>query len=149
MQHWVIFTPQLKACIILISSPLTMSLALWGMTSHRDMQLMKNRTPSVYIARASFPLFPPPATTQTRRIKALAVLQCRQQLLQPRPQSTWGHGTPSDAPNKTLKRSQSALTISAHRRIYSGEYRAARAHHLRSHTTATGSACSGDSATSS
>ena len=33
MQHWVIFTPQLKACIILISSPLTMSLALWGMTS--------------------------------------------------------------------------------------------------------------------
>jgi hypothetical protein len=46
MQHWVIFTPQLKACIILISSPLTMSLALWGMTSHRDMQLMKNRTPS-------------------------------------------------------------------------------------------------------
>ena len=46
MQHWVIFTPQLKACIILISSPLTMSLALWGMTSHRDMQSMMNRNPS-------------------------------------------------------------------------------------------------------
>jgi hypothetical protein len=46
MQNWVIFTPQLKAIIILISSPLTMSAALWGMTSHRDMQSMRNRNPS-------------------------------------------------------------------------------------------------------
>ena len=48
MQHWVIFTPELKACIILISSPLTMSAALWGMTSYRDMQLMRNGTPSLH-----------------------------------------------------------------------------------------------------
>jgi hypothetical protein len=43
MQHWVIYTPELKASIILITSPLTMIVALWGMTSERILQVMKNR----------------------------------------------------------------------------------------------------------
>jgi hypothetical protein len=47
MQHWVIFKPELKASIILISSPLTMIAALWGMTGERAMQAMRNRAPGV------------------------------------------------------------------------------------------------------
>jgi hypothetical protein len=41
MQYWLILTPEFQLTVILISSPLASLVALWGMTSHRALQLMK------------------------------------------------------------------------------------------------------------
>lgn len=40
IQLWIFFTCQLETCVVLVSSPLTLLVALWGMTSDRFRQLM-------------------------------------------------------------------------------------------------------------
>jgi len=42
VQSWIVFTPEFQFTIILISSPLTMLIALWGMTTERALQLMSS-----------------------------------------------------------------------------------------------------------
>ncbi len=39
---WTIFTPEFEATIVLVSSPLALLVALWGMTSNATLQLMKS-----------------------------------------------------------------------------------------------------------
>ncbi len=41
VQYWLILTPEFQLTVILISSPLSSLVALWGMTSDRALQLMK------------------------------------------------------------------------------------------------------------
>ena len=41
MQIWLIFTPEFQLIVVLISSPLAMLVALWGMTSKRTLQYMR------------------------------------------------------------------------------------------------------------
>ena len=42
MDYWIVFTPEYQAMVILISSPVAMIVALWGMTSKRALELMKS-----------------------------------------------------------------------------------------------------------
>jgi hypothetical protein len=42
MQRWFIYTPEFQLTVVLISSPLALLVALWGMTSERTLQLMKS-----------------------------------------------------------------------------------------------------------
>ena len=42
MQLWLFCTPEFQLMVVLISSPLAMIVALWGMTSDRMLQLMKS-----------------------------------------------------------------------------------------------------------
>jgi hypothetical protein len=39
---WNIFTPHLTSVVILFASPVTLVVALWGMTGERALQLMRN-----------------------------------------------------------------------------------------------------------
>lgn len=43
MQTWMIYTPEFAVMSDFISSPLTMLITLWGMTSNRSLQLMRRR----------------------------------------------------------------------------------------------------------
>jgi hypothetical protein len=40
--RWTLYTPEFEATIVLISSPLALLVALWGMTSNATLQLMKS-----------------------------------------------------------------------------------------------------------
>jgi hypothetical protein len=40
MQRWLLRTPEFRMVIVLISSPLTMMVSLWGMTSKRMLTQM-------------------------------------------------------------------------------------------------------------
>ena len=42
MQGWLILTPEFQLMVVLISSPLAMLVALWGMTSDRTLQRMQS-----------------------------------------------------------------------------------------------------------
>jgi hypothetical protein len=42
MQVWLIYTPEFQLTVVLISSPLTLLVALWGMTTDRMLQLMES-----------------------------------------------------------------------------------------------------------
>jgi hypothetical protein len=42
MNQWNTFTPEFHPTVVLISSPLALLVALWGMTDKRTMQLMKS-----------------------------------------------------------------------------------------------------------
>ena len=42
MQLWFIYTPEFQLTVVLISSPLALLVALWGMTSERTLQLMQS-----------------------------------------------------------------------------------------------------------
>ena len=42
MQVWLFYTPEFQLTVVLISSPLAMLVALWGMTTDRMLQLMKS-----------------------------------------------------------------------------------------------------------
>ena len=42
MQQWLIFTPEFQLTVVLISSPLALIVALWGMTSERTLQHMRS-----------------------------------------------------------------------------------------------------------
>jgi hypothetical protein len=43
MQRWFIYTPEFQLTVVLISSPLALLVALWGMTSERTLQLMQSK----------------------------------------------------------------------------------------------------------
>jgi hypothetical protein len=40
MRSWIVLNPEFQLVIILISSPITMCVTLWGMTTERALQLM-------------------------------------------------------------------------------------------------------------
>ena len=42
MQVWLFYTPEFQLIVVLISSPLAMIVALWGMTSDRMLQRMQS-----------------------------------------------------------------------------------------------------------
>ncbi len=42
MQQWLFLTPEFQLMVVLISSPLAMLVALWGMTTDRMLQLMQS-----------------------------------------------------------------------------------------------------------
>ncbi len=42
MQQWLLYTPEFQLTVVLISSPLALIVALWGMTSERALQYMKS-----------------------------------------------------------------------------------------------------------
>ena len=42
MQLWILYTPEFQLMVVLISSPLAMLVALWGMTSDRTLQRMQS-----------------------------------------------------------------------------------------------------------
>ena len=44
LQMWMLFTPHFPLIIILISSPLALLVALWGMTSSSHMRLLASST---------------------------------------------------------------------------------------------------------
>ena len=41
IQSWLLYTPEFQLSVVLISSPLSLLVALWGMTSKRALQAMK------------------------------------------------------------------------------------------------------------
>ena len=43
MQQWLVYTPEFQLSVELISSPLTLLVALWGMTSKHTLRLMQSR----------------------------------------------------------------------------------------------------------
>jgi hypothetical protein len=43
MQYWLLYTPEFQLSVELISSPLTLLVALWGMTSKHTLRLMQSR----------------------------------------------------------------------------------------------------------
>ena len=43
MSVWMIYTPEFQSAIVLISSPLALLVALWGMTSDRMLQRMTSK----------------------------------------------------------------------------------------------------------
>jgi hypothetical protein len=47
MQRWMGYTPEFQMTIVLLSSPLTLLVALWGMTSRQTLQAMKSRNQRV------------------------------------------------------------------------------------------------------
>jgi hypothetical protein len=54
MQLWIGFTPEFQLMIVFISSPLSLLVALWGMTSNRTLQLMRcNQMDGLQISAAS------------------------------------------------------------------------------------------------
>jgi hypothetical protein len=42
MQQWLLYTPEFQLIVVLISSPLALIVALWGMTSAKTLQYMKS-----------------------------------------------------------------------------------------------------------
>ena len=44
---WMAYTPEFQVTVILISSPLALLVALWGMTSKQTLQLVKLRQPEM------------------------------------------------------------------------------------------------------
>ena len=47
IEQWMFYTPEFQSTIVLISSPLALLVALWGMTSKHTLQLMKSTTLAV------------------------------------------------------------------------------------------------------
>ena len=53
MQRWIIRTPEFRLAIVLISSPLTMLVALWGMTNGRVLRAMRSKKKAMDLMRGS------------------------------------------------------------------------------------------------
>ena len=51
--QWNAYTPEFQTTVVLISSPLTLLVALWGMTSKLTLQLMRLRQRQTAPTRAS------------------------------------------------------------------------------------------------
>ena len=49
MQRWAVRTPKFQATVVLISSPLTLLVALWGMTSRQTLHAMKLKEQEVQL----------------------------------------------------------------------------------------------------
>ena len=47
IQQWAILTPEFQVTIVLVSSPLTLLVALWGMTSEQTLHAMKSKVQEV------------------------------------------------------------------------------------------------------
>ena len=47
MLVWMLRTPELQVTIVLVSSPLTLLVALWGMTSSQTLHAMKSKVQEV------------------------------------------------------------------------------------------------------
>jgi hypothetical protein len=47
LQTWNDYTPEFFFIVVLISSPLTLLVALWGMTSRQTLQAMKSKEQEV------------------------------------------------------------------------------------------------------
>ncbi len=47
MHVWILFTPEFQVTVVLVSSPLTLLVALWGMTSRQTLQAMKSKEQEV------------------------------------------------------------------------------------------------------
>ena len=48
--QWAVFTPEFQVTIVLVSSPLTLLVALWGMTSRQTLEAMKSRAQAAAVA---------------------------------------------------------------------------------------------------
>ena len=44
---WIVFTPEFQVTVVLVSSPLTLLVALWGMTSRQTLHAMKSKEQEV------------------------------------------------------------------------------------------------------
>ena len=53
MQFVLLYTPELQMLVVLISSPLALLVALWGMTSGRTLQAMRQGTKQMETMRGS------------------------------------------------------------------------------------------------
>ena len=53
IQFWLEFTPEFQLIVELISSPLTLLVALWGMTSERTLQHMRSGRGQMVTMRGS------------------------------------------------------------------------------------------------
>ena len=53
MQLFLLYTPELQMLVVLISSPLALLVALWGMTSGRTLQAMRHGTKQLETMRGS------------------------------------------------------------------------------------------------
>ena len=42
VQQWLLYTPEFQLTVVLISSPLALIVALWGMTSERTLHYMRS-----------------------------------------------------------------------------------------------------------
>jgi choline-glycine betaine transporter len=47
INQWMTFTPEFQVTVVLVSSPLTLLVALWGMTSEQTLQAMKSKEQEV------------------------------------------------------------------------------------------------------
>ena len=47
MTQWMTFTPEFQVTVVLVSSPLTLLVALWGMTSRQTLHAMKSKEQEV------------------------------------------------------------------------------------------------------
>jgi hypothetical protein len=52
--QWFMYTPEFHVTIVLVSSPLTLLVALWGMTSRQTLQAMKSKEQEVQFTERSF-----------------------------------------------------------------------------------------------
>jgi hypothetical protein len=53
VQQWLIYTPEFQLSVELVSSPLTLLVALWGMTSKHTLRLMQSRRREMKMMRGS------------------------------------------------------------------------------------------------
>ena len=53
IQHWLLLTPEFQLIVVLISSPLALLVALWGMTSERTLQHMRSGRGQTVTMRSS------------------------------------------------------------------------------------------------
>ena len=54
IQDWLVYTPEFQLAVVLISSPLALLFALWGMTNKRALQAMKSdRRPMVNLRKTA------------------------------------------------------------------------------------------------
>jgi hypothetical protein len=51
--QWFMYTPEFHVTIVLVSSPLTLLVALWGMTSRQALQAMKSKEQEVPLRERS------------------------------------------------------------------------------------------------
>ena len=47
IQQWAVRTPEFQVTVVLVSSPLTLLVALWGMTSSQTLHAMKSKVQEV------------------------------------------------------------------------------------------------------
>ena len=65
MQRWLVYTPEFQLSVELISSPLTLLVALWGMTSKHTLRLMQSRRREMNVMRVGVlqETLPPPSSS--------------------------------------------------------------------------------------